>query len=231
MRRNIPLLLWATLILFIASGCAKDDVLKNPTSVKVHFALNSAGVGGSDRLALTSGHLVLSEIELSGQRVEGEAFSFRRTFPNGLHYDFGVNNNSEELLFDLPQGEYELLEVTFKTLEGGQEATLLVQGTYGFAQSNNNALVNIAWKSSRAFQKHVLTTNNQPNFTLAETPKTVTFTIQPKLWFREVTEIKLEQAHCTLEPQGLFMRIDQTSNSNMFQVLDEALGTTLTATL
>ncbi len=232
MSRTIPTVFLLLVILLLGTSCGKDDLLKEPSPVQIRFALNSTGAGGSDRLALTSAYIVLSEIEVEGVRQEGEDFSFRRDFPTGLRLDFGATGLVEDLLFDLPQGDYEYLSIRFKTWENGQDPSWMVQGDYRYQQpGQGNALVDIVWKNSKTFERNITNTQGQQQFTLGTEAETVTFSIQPKLWFKDISEVKLEQALCTNQPRGLVMLIDQTNNDNMFQVLDLELGTTLKASL
>ncbi|MFK7798799.1 MAG: hypothetical protein AB8E82_15215 [Aureispira sp.] len=220
-----------TIGLFLSS-CGKDDLLKEPTQVGVCFALNSDGVGGSDRLTLNTGYVILGSLEIEGQRKRGASFHFKRTFPTGLRFDFNATNRVEDLLFDLPQGEYENLTVRFSTLEQAGNPCLMVGGNYTYRQAiNGSAWVDISWGSRAYFERTVMTTQGTPIFTLDENSKMITLSIQPKLWFQNISEVKLEQARCTTQPRGQVMLIDQTNNDNMFQTIDVALGTTLKATL
>lgn len=231
MNKTLLLITGLLTIGLLLASCGKDDILKEPTQVGVCFALNSAGVGGSDRLALNTGHVILGSIEVEGQRKRGASFHFKRTFPTGLRFDFNTTNRVEELVFDLPQGEYENLTVRFSTLEQAGNPCLMVGGSYDYRQAiNGSAWVDISWGSSKRFERTV-TTQGTPIFTLDEQSKMITFSIQPKLWFQNISEVKLEQAHCTNHPRGQVMLINQTNNGNMFQTIDLELGTTLKATL
>lgn len=220
-----------TIGLLLAS-CGKDDVLKEPTQVGICFALNSDGVGGSDRLVLDNGYVVLGSFEVEGQRKRGASFHFKRTFPNGLRFDFNAMNRVEDLVFDLPQGEYENLTVRFSTLEQVGNPCLVVGGNYTYRQPiNGSAWVDISWGASKSFERTVTTAQGTPIFVLDENAKMITLSIQPKLWFQNISEVKLEQARCTTQSRGQVMLIDQSNNDNMFQTIDVELGTTLKATL
>lgn len=216
----------------LLTSCSKDNIFKEPSQVGVCFALNSGGVGGSDRLALSNGYVILGSMELEGERKRGASFHFKRTFPTGLRLDFNATNRVEDLLFDLPQGEYEKLTVRFSTLAQTGNPCLLVGGNYAYRQAaSGSSWVDISWESSKSFECIVTTTQGTPIFTLDENSKMITLSIQPKLWFQNISEIKLEQAYCTTQPRGQVMLINQNNNNNMFQTIDVELGTTLKATL
>ncbi|MGH1335538.1 MAG: hypothetical protein ACRBFS_05365 [Aureispira sp.] len=232
MNKTLPTIIGLLTLLLLLTGCAKDDALKEPSKVGVRFALNSTGVGGSDRLELSAGYVTLGAIEIEGERTEGDAFIFKRTFPSGLRIDFNATSSVEDLLFDLPQGEYENLKVRFTTLEQSNTPCLMVLGKYGYRQpANGSTWVDIAWRTGKTFERVVTTVQGAPTFTLEEASKTITFSIQPKLWFQGISEVKLEQALCTSSTRGQVMLIDPITNDNMFQVIDLELGTTLKATL
>lgn len=232
MNKNILLLIGLLTLLLSLTACNKDEFLKEPSSVGVRFVLNSAGVGGSDRLELNNGYIVLGTIEIEGQRKEGAPFSFSRTFPNGLRFDFNTTNRVEDLVFDLPQGEYEELVVRFTTLDNATSPCLLVAGRYAYQQvAQGSAWVDVAWTSRKEFEQIVTTVQGQPNFTLEEDAKMIAFSIQPKLWFKDISEAKLEQAFCINQSRGRVMLIDQGSNDNLFQAINSELGTTLKANL
>lgn len=220
------------LLTLLLTGCAKDNVIKEPSQVEVYFALDSTGVGGSDRLTLNSGSIVLQEIEVEGKRKKGKTFQFRREFPNGLHLDFNTTNRVEELIFDLPQGDYEQLMIRFTTLEQSTKGCLMVLGKYTYRSSTDGSVwVEIAWNSRKVFEQIVKTTEGVQEFTLGKHPKRITLSIQPKLWFKDVSELKLEQAFCKDHSHGQAMPINNGYNENVFQAIDAALGTTLKASL
>lgn len=232
MNKILPTIIACLTVLLLLTGCAKDEFLKEPSKVGVRFALNSTGVGGSDRLELNSGYVVLESVEIEGQRTEGDFFTFKRTFPSGLQINFNATSSADYLVFDLPQGDYETLTIRFTTLEQNSNPCLMVLGKYAYRQpANGSAWVDIAWGASKTFERVVKTVQGTPNFTLEEAAKTITLSIQPKLWFQRISEVKLEEALCTSAPRGQVMLIDPITNDNMFQVIDLELGTTLEATL
>lgn len=232
MHKALPIILVLFTLTLLLTGCAKDDFLKEPTQVGVQFALDPTGVGGSDRLAINSGYIVLGAVEIKGKRQEGEDFTFKRSFPNGVRLDFNATNRVEDLIFDLPQGNYEQLTVHFSTLEQGNNPCWMVLGEYVYQQPiNGSAWIDIAWSSQKSFERVVKTKQGSAAFTLGESSKMIQFTIQPKLWFKDISEVKLEQGICVSQPRGQVMLINPNANNNMFQVINAALGTTLTATM
>lgn len=232
MHKILPTILGLLTVAALLTGCAKENVLKEPTKVGIQFVLDPSGAGGSDRLALHSGYVVLEAVEIEGKRQEGAAFTFKRSFPSGLRLDFNATNRVEELLFDLPQGEYEQLLVRFSTLGQTTSPCLMVLGEYAYSQPvNGSAWIDIAWSSQKSFERVVTTAQGSVAFTLGQEPKMIQFTIQPKLWFKDISEVKLEQGICVNQPRGQVMLINSITNDNMFQVINSELGTTLKATL
>ena len=62
--------------------------------------------------------------------MQGEDIAFSRSFDSGLTINFDPNKEISELQYDIPQGEYTELNISFDTFEDNRDRTLVVNGIY-----------------------------------------------------------------------------------------------------
>jgi len=111
----------------IITGCKKKQ-LKTPTDVSFQMDINRSP-SNSGHLVFNSGSILLANFNVEGERQEGGPISFNKSFSQGL----SINLNSTsipDLVFDIPQGNYYSLSVSFLTFDDNGDITIQVDGTY-----------------------------------------------------------------------------------------------------
>jgi len=118
-----------TLILsLVLFGCKKNK-FKKPTDVSIKMDINR-NASPQEHLIFTSGSIFLGSFSIEGERQEGEPIAFSKSFSQGLNVNFSSISNIPELAFDIPQGNYYELVVSFGTLYNNGNNTVVVNGTY-----------------------------------------------------------------------------------------------------
>ncbi|MBN4073121.1 hypothetical protein JYT74_03660 [Crocinitomix catalasitica] len=129
-----------TLIACLLLLACKKNELKKPTDVSMKMDINR-NVSAQGHLIFTGGSIILSSFNVNGERQEGSPISFSKSFNTGLNVNFSPSNNIPELVFDIPQGNYYELIITFATVYNSGNNTVIVNGTYTNASSTTFPLV------------------------------------------------------------------------------------------
>lgn len=111
--RKISILLIVISLAWLVS-CDDNDVWKLPTAVSVKMKLLESE---NDIYEVTVGGITIASIEVEGERNEGDNIYFVRNIASGLSIAFNEESVSEELDFDIPQGIYSRLKISFETYE------------------------------------------------------------------------------------------------------------------
>jgi hypothetical protein len=109
-------------------GCKKNE-LKKPTDVTFIMDINR-NLSQQGNLIFNEGNIVIYDFIVEGTRKEGAPIAFTKTFSQGLLITFDPNNSISELLYDIPQGDYTELVVSFSTKYNSSDKSILVKGTY-----------------------------------------------------------------------------------------------------
>ena len=118
--------IFISIIVISAFSSCKKDKWDQPVSVSFLLDINRLP-GLSDKLVFTDGKIVLENFTFDGDRVQGDDVYFTNSFLSGLHVNLNSNQISD-LSFDIPQGTFTKLQVSFST--------------YGVNNSNHIALSN-----------------------------------------------------------------------------------------
>lgn len=126
MKKIIYLIL--LLISFSLIGCKKNK-LKKPTDVTFMIDINR-NISQQGHLIFNEGNITIYDFIIEGTRKEGEPVSFTKTFSQGLDITFDPKAPITELVYDIPQGDYTELVVTFSTRYSSSGKSIIVKGTY-----------------------------------------------------------------------------------------------------
>ena len=129
--RNIYSILTAVLIamFFASSTCEKRKKWKLPTDVGFKMDINRS-ICSNGKLVFTSGTIILAEFDFEGEREQGDDVYFTKSFPGGLSIPFDPNGAIAELDFDIPQGTYTRIAISFETFDDLGDDNIVVNGTY-----------------------------------------------------------------------------------------------------
>ena len=110
-------------------SCEPNDTLKLPTEALFVFDINRID-NSDDRLTFSRGTITLASFDFEGEREQGEDVYFNQTFSGGLTLPFDPDFYIQELDFDIPQGIYTRIDISFETFDEYDEDNIVVEGIY-----------------------------------------------------------------------------------------------------
>lgn len=115
-------LLFCILAVITSTSCEEDE-LKVPVKVNIAFDMNTFEMEDEDKgdpvLTIDEGYLVINTIEIDGDRVEGEDYSFTSYYDPSLLVELHEELASQDVIFEFPQGIYKNIE--FSLIIGDDE--------------------------------------------------------------------------------------------------------------
>jgi hypothetical protein len=128
MRKIIGLFLAAIVFL----GCEKEDFTK-PVKVDFAFGLSETEVDllksvKSSSLSMDTGVWLLESIDFEGRRDQGGDYFFTYTPEQAQEIVFEKENWNSQLSFDIPQGVYQRIEITFNLTSQTEHPAFRLRG-------------------------------------------------------------------------------------------------------
>jgi len=215
MRRYLFLFISVFIISF--SGCKKNE-LKKPTDVSFKMDINR-NVSKNGKLSFTDGTINIAAFDVEGERQEGGDISFSKEFPNGLLINFSSTENIPEIEYDIPQGVYERLAISFETFDDNSDITIVVNGNY-----TNNSGVNIPvrfeFMSSEYFSIEAEDYSGASIIILDKnTPTNALIEFDPIFWFDIVTTNMMENADLVNLSGTQTILINDSENDNIYSMI------------
>jgi len=209
-------------------SCQGDEVFKQPTQVGFAMDINrEAGMG--DRLQFDQGSIILASFDFEGQRVQGDDVFFSREYEQGLLIPFDPNNVIAELDFQIPQGSYTRISVSFSTFDDFGDNSILVEGSY--RNSNDTTYpVRFEFISSEFFEAVAEDDSGNNEIILKkETPVNAEIKLDPISWFQAVPQVLMDDADLIEINGSPTILVNEDENTNIFEIivarLDEATET------
>lgn len=218
------MLLGMALLLGFGS-CEKKMDLKRPTPVSFQLTMNQTGNVAPDRLVLQSGTMVLQSFSIRGKRAGMDEVLFTRYFPQGLVCNLPNANFLEDLEFELPQGTYEELVVSFQTRASTTRPSILLNGSYTY--SNPVKLPSTVRLSTYATYQFELPAkrNGQAQLVLDhQQAEQASLVLYPRFWFEDVSTTMLENASFNSTGGQQVIEINTTTNTSIFALVEAAIG-------
>lgn len=124
-------LLFIIAIIGTVTSCEKDD-LTLPADVNFEFSMNpympESELKAGQGFTIDEGRLVINSIEFDGQRDEGEDYYFSKKFDTPLEAELHTKELNQDVHFDIPQGIYNSIDISFYLGEGAKDG-LFLNGT------------------------------------------------------------------------------------------------------
>lgn len=219
------------------SSCQDEEEFKIPTDVAFQVDMNrNASTNG--RLSFTQGHINLASFSFDGSREEGEDIYFEKEFEQGLSVSFAPGQAVSALTFQIPQGNYQSIEVALDTYDDENDEGLVLIGSY----LNANGVqypVRLELSSSLAFEirSRDQSGNNEIVLT-AGTPATAVIKFDPIKWFETVPSSYLDNAvlvvdegesESEIETGSSYILINEEINENIYELVLSRTGLTTEA--
>ncbi|MCF6366214.1 MAG: hypothetical protein L3J35_08435 [Bacteroidales bacterium] len=195
----------AGLFLLLFFSCDRNNILKVPVDLNFQFVLNdSKNINNS--LLIKRGELIIDNFTFDGEREEGSDVFFSKTFPEGLKMISNSSSNIPELSFQIPQGIYSKISVSFETLkiinaddmkntkDSYPAPCILIEGEYTNA-GNEVFLLRFEFLLKEYF--NIIATGQNENSSIvfnSEFPANAKIIINPDYWFQTITDTMLEEA-------------------------------------
>lgn len=209
------------LIALAALGCKKNQ-LKQPTDVSFTIDINRTA-SSDGKLVFNSGTIALASFDIEGKRQEGDPISFTRNFSEGLTVNFDPNNPISEIQYDIPQGVYTELTISFETFDDNGGSTITVLGTYTNNQGNPIPVI-FEFMSSETFEIEGDDSVNSGLIVLdKDTPANAFVQLDPIHWFDILTNNQLENATLTNINGVMTLLINENVNDNLYDIMADRI--------
>ena len=101
--------------------------MKEPTEVQFVFKMEDSE---NESLFIEDSFIKISSFTFDGMRQAGDDVYFKIDYPEGLEIDISNALFIDELRFDIPQGIYDDLEITFTLANDTEDAAFFLNGNY-----------------------------------------------------------------------------------------------------
>lgn len=208
-------------------SCQDEEEFKIPTSVGFQMDMNrNASTNG--RLSFTQGHISLASFSFDGKREEGDDIYFEKEYEEGLLLSFTPSQTIEALTFQIPQGNYQRIEVALESFDDADDNGLVLMGTYLHANGVQYPLL-FALGSSLEFgiDSRDKSGNNQI-ILKAGTPATAVIKFDPIKWFETVPSSYLDNAELLVEEGeskgavktgATYILINEETNEHIYEIM------------
>lgn len=208
------------------AGCKKNE-LKIPTDVTFKIDINR-NISQEGHLVFTEGKMTIQDFSVEGDRKEGESISFSKSFPQGLNINFSPTINISELDFDIPQGDYSELVISFSTKYNSDNSNLSVRGRYTNASGVQTPLLyefndddNISIEGEDKEDESTIVLDK-------DTPVSALVKFDPIYWFATVSNNLLDNAELVDVDGVQTILVNSSTNEDIYdKVVDRMEETAL----
>lgn len=222
-------LLAVLLLSCLLFSCEKEEEFKIPVEVGFFVDMHRTMDPGS-RLQLTEGYIVLSSFGFEGDREQAEKVRFEKEYSKGLFVPFSPDRPIKELLFQIPQGVYNQISISFEVFdeddsdEDAEKSSLVVKGTYRTPSGNIYPLLVELWSSEEFRVKAKSEPDGNQIILKREAPASAHINLNPAYWFQAVPLALLDQAEL-VELNGVpTILINEDVNEEVYDILESRLG-------
>ena len=213
----VILFLWAILHV----SCSKEDFTK-PAVVQFEFQLNMEENEGKF-LKFEQGDFIFNTIEFEGERETGGDVFFVSPFDDPVVADLDQKTVNQSVDFDIPQGIYQRITITFEKEETVDEPTVRYEGIYNSAKKVDIPVI-VEINLNEAIEVKAESVSGGNEIVLKEeTPSTAEITLDPVFMFQLVNSRTLESADITEVDGVSTIVINENSNEVIYDRLIDRL--------
>lgn len=220
-------LLIAVGIVFSTFCKKKEDKWKIPTSVKFKMDINRATTLGNN-LSFNGGNIVVGEFRFDGKRDQGGDVGFTKTY-SGLNIPFTPNNTVSEWNFDIPQGSYSEIKITYNTFGNSGDIQIVVTGNY--TNTINSAIYPVIFQIEQNESYSIIsnTPSGSSQIVLDKNTEAIaSLEMDPVYWFQVVTTTMLDNAILTVMGGNSTILINNVTNSNIYDAVKDRIDDNVT---
>lgn len=213
-KRSINIIL---LVFFCINSC-KKDTFTDPTDVRFIIDINrNSGAGG--KLIFSKGNLVINEFIFESDRVQGDDIYFKNSFSSGIYITFDPDAPVSELNFDIPQGTYTRINITFSTAGDVNDTHIFVEGSYNSGMGISYP-IRFEFKAKETFSVLSQSISGGSEIVLnKDIPMTPKIIFDPIYWFQPVSQNLFDNAEI-VDIEGVStILINSTTNTEIFNII------------
>ncbi len=170
----------------------------------------------STSLEFQGGYFVMAEISLEGEHLQADDTYISKTFPQGLKIPFDANGSIEELEFDIKQGTYAEIDLSFGAYSDSNIPSIVVNGLYTNPQGTTYPLL-FEYISGDYFSIVAEDDSGQGKIVLdKDIPVQALIKFNPDNWFQVISDSRLANATITTINNTPTLLISESVNSGIF---------------
>jgi hypothetical protein len=207
-------------ILISMSSCKKAE-LKKPTRINFKFDLNKSD-NQNPLVKITNADINISTFNVSGDRVEGEDIAFTRNFAAGEEIE-AAGQEVRALDYDVPQGEYQQLQVDFNIPDKGTDPSIILRGNY---KPNIGGVKALRFEYYGMMEMYIDGEDENENSTIIFDKKVVkkaTVELDAIHWFSSLSTNELDNATITSQQGQDVILLSPTSNISLYNIVAERM--------
>lgn len=218
MVRKIHILVCLVFAVLMVQSCKK---YKKPTSVTFYMDMEASPLYNG-KLTFSSGYFSLYKLSFDGKRKKGDDVGFEKEYASPLQVAFDPNNASQELMFTIPQGIYEKIEMKFETDDDNGIVSLKVVGNYQNT-SGDNIPVYLEINESEVFELKGIASSGQDIVLDKDVATKAKVLFNVTYWFESVSMNSFENAVLTSVNGTDSIVISNTSNESIYDNIIDRL--------
>jgi len=225
MKKNVSILI---IIFLILSTPSCKNEWKLPTDVGFKIDINRE-TSSDGRFVFTDGEIIIETFEFDGEREQGDDVYFSKSFEQGLKIPFSSSNIVKELDFDIPQGTYSKIVISFETFDELNDTNIIVNGFY--TNSNNEKIpIRFEFTPSEEFEIVAIDYSGSNQIILnKDHPVKAKIEINPAHWFQVVSSSSLDDADLVDINGTPTILINDDENDDIFDLIIDRLDESLEA--
>ena len=209
-------------LIFTSSSCKKKkekEKWKLPTDVSFKMDINRSATSGGN-LAFTGGIIILGNFTFDGQRTQGDDSYFTNSYSTGLNIAFDPNNPVTALDFDIPQGTYTKITVSFNTYDNGGDGQIVITGAYINSVTGISNPIRFEFEAIEYYAVIANDASGSSEIILDESiPTSAIITLDPVHWFQVVSVNALDNA-TLVDVSGIqTILINDANNEDIFDLV------------
>lgn len=221
------------IVLFIifSVSCKKSKKWKIPTDVAFKMDINhSTGLGGA--LAWTSGNIMIANFTFDGKRVRGGDVYFTKNYTAGLNVFFDPNTTVSEWAFDIPQGTYTKINISYKTFGNPGDKHIVVKGTYKNTVNSNIYPVQFEFEAEEFYNIVAKTSSGSTEIVLSkDISSTALIKADPVYWFQTVTTTMMNNAALVTISGTPTILITDAANGDIYDAVRDRMDDDVTTVI
>ncbi len=192
----------------------KEAQWKLPTAVTFKIDINrSPCLGGN--LAFYGGNILLDNFSFDGKRDQGDDVHFDKN-SGTINASFDPNAAIPEWNFDIPQGSYSQIKISYKTAGSQNDKQIVVLGTYKNTTDGNTYPVRFEFQAPQTFVIFAKNSSGNSKIVLdKDVVSSVKIIMDPVYWFQTITNTMMDNASLTNMNGIPTILINKNTNNNI----------------